>query len=833
MKEMTIYSKIKNLHEINFPHSVCGMLSFSLFVFALSLLLLCVGCASEVSYVPEVSEEQAAIRVGGVGSSGDMGWICGRPETRGRGITRAGDTKVDWPESIGVLAWTNTTSADGNTIYDGTKSDGISHRALFTNQRMNFNPASTAEGNYYYPYKTGDTSADIPADNSNTAKWTNGTYYKFFAYSPWDATVPFKFIMENDQLYLEMDDIDACADFEHAIPNTFVNREGTTDLSAVTFSAASHHTARFAIYYKLAQRFVDVKRTIVINELTVTPEGDDGKYYEKYKYRLEINGDKLENGTVTGQGATTNTPPSYTFQNIILRNTEYEDNPYNIAFVVNPSIIKRFQIEAKYSVYDEANADPDGDGVVTYADLGTPLRTNCTSSMTVEMSKFSLTTLTAGAYYDVFITIAPDFLYVLSDNDQNSDGYLVMDSDTPDYIDLGLPSGTLWATKNFGAESETDFGKYYKMGSLVEFDPDDLTKDADTEYKDYYNVVPKNPAYDVVNYTYGGNLMIPMKAQWQELLDNTIQTWTSDYNGTGVSGILFTATNGNSIFLPAASYYYDDGDFYRDILEIMTCEYWSSSMCYESGMNQQQAFEFTGYVEDSDIEECKLDKINRVFAMPIRPVLYTDAVTISRYNYVDLGIRGDGNGTHIEDVTVKENNLVKVLFATQNLGAESETDYGDRYVWGATEKYPDCTIPNSEKISSISQNLAYDAAGANWYEPWQLPTNEIWQFIVDNKDTKFTITEEKNYKGSGTNGVLIVSKIEGYEGNSIFLPYAGKNESESAGTIGCYWTGNPNTTTEAYSLDIGGTDIVTYSSSTLKTIGASIRPVILATNTDK
>ena len=402
--------------------------------------MLCVGCSGEASYAPEVSEEQAAIRVGGVGSSGDLGWICGRPETRGRVsgtthsassvITRAGDAKVDWPESIGVLAWTNTTSADANTIYDGAQTDGISNRALFTNQRMNFNPASTAEGNYYYPYKTGDTSADIPADNSNTAKWTDGTYYKFFAYSPWAATIPFKFIKVGDQLYLEMDDIDACSDFEHAVPGVFINREGTTDLSAVSFSAASHHTARFAIYYKLAQRFVDVKRTIVINELKVTPMGDNNEYYDHYTYRLEINGDKLENPQVTGQGTTTATPPSYTFQNVILRNTEFDDNPYNIAFVVNPSIIKRFQIDATYSVYDEANADPDGDGVVTYAGLGTPLRKNCTSSMTVEMSKFSLTTLTAGAYYDVFITIAPDFLYVLSDNDQTTDGYLVMDGAT-------------------------------------------------------------------------------------------------------------------------------------------------------------------------------------------------------------------------------------------------------------------------------------------------------------------------------------------------------------------------------------------------------------------
>jgi hypothetical protein len=33
-----------------------------------------------------------------------------------------------------------------------------------------------------------------------------------------------------------------------------------------------------------------------------------------------------------------------------------------------------------------------------------------------------------------------------------------------EYVDLGLPSGTLWATMNIGAESQTEFGSYFKWG---------------------------------------------------------------------------------------------------------------------------------------------------------------------------------------------------------------------------------------------------------------------------------------------------------------------------------------------------------------------------------
>lgn len=30
------------------------------------------------------------------------------------------------------------------------------------------------------------------------------------------------------------------------------------------------------------------------------------------------------------------------------------------------------------------------------------------------------------------------------------------------YVDLGLPSGTLWATMNVGAKNPSDYGKYFQ-----------------------------------------------------------------------------------------------------------------------------------------------------------------------------------------------------------------------------------------------------------------------------------------------------------------------------------------------------------------------------------
>lgn len=60
----------------------------------------------------------------------------------------------------------------------------------------------------------------------------------------------------------------------------------------------------------------------------------------------------------------------------------------------------------------------------------------------------------------------------------------------------------------------------------------------------------------------GGDWRMPTEADFQELLDNTTDEWFTDYNGTGVKGRKFTSDiNGNSIFIPAAGYYYEGTDF--------------------------------------------------------------------------------------------------------------------------------------------------------------------------------------------------------------------------------------------------------------------------------
>lgn len=47
---------------------------------------------------------------------------------------------------------------------------------------------------------------------------------------------------------------------------------------------------------------------------------------------------------------------------------------------------------------------------------------------------------------------------------------------------------------------------------------------------------------------------MPTKDNFQELLNGTTNAWVDNFKGTGVNGMKFTGSNGNSIFIPASGY---------------------------------------------------------------------------------------------------------------------------------------------------------------------------------------------------------------------------------------------------------------------------------------
>lgn len=126
-----------------------------------------------------------------------------------------------------------------------------------------------------------------------------------------------------------------------------------------------------------------------------------------------------------------------------------------------------------------------------------------------------------------------------------------------EYVDLGLPSGTLWATCNIGASKPEEYGGYYAWGETEEKEDYNLdTYQYSPEVSDI-GVDIAGTKYDVAHVKWGGSWVMPSLDQINELLDNTTSEWTTL---NGVSGYKFIGSNGGTIFFPATGFRWD-GDF--------------------------------------------------------------------------------------------------------------------------------------------------------------------------------------------------------------------------------------------------------------------------------
>ena len=128
------------------------------------------------------------------------------------------------------------------------------------------------------------------------------------------------------------------------------------------------------------------------------------------------------------------------------------------------------------------------------------------------------------------------------------------------FVDLGLPSGLLWATCNVGADSPEKAGLYFAWGETTGFTAEQVKRG---KRKFGWNVYHEGGAssisaflsldLDAAHVNMGGKWRMPTITEIRELMEKCDSVWTADYNGTGVKGLVVTSkTNGNYIFLPAA-----------------------------------------------------------------------------------------------------------------------------------------------------------------------------------------------------------------------------------------------------------------------------------------
>jgi hypothetical protein len=114
-------------------------------------------------------------------------------------------------------------------------------------------------------------------------------------------------------------------------------------------------------------------------------------------------------------------------------------------------------------------------------------------------------------------------------------------------VDLGLPSGTLWANMNVGATSIYKIGNLYAWGETEVKSSYTFSNYFDNSYTLYnannYSIIgTKN---DVAHVVWGDDWVMPTTAQWHELKDNC--TWEFD---SSKNSYTLTGPNGNCIILP-------------------------------------------------------------------------------------------------------------------------------------------------------------------------------------------------------------------------------------------------------------------------------------------
>jgi hypothetical protein len=205
-------------------------------------------------------------------------------------------------------------------------------------------------------------------------------------------------------------------------------------------------------------------------------------------------------------------------------------------------------------------------------------------------------------------------------------------------VDLGLPSGLKWADRNIGATRPEDTGLYFQWGDTVGYTVDQVGVDKVFNWDNYkFYTGTADWGKEIFKYHSGDNLIIlesmddaahinmgdgwymPTIEQSRELFDNTTHELITNYNGTGINGLLLTGNNGNTLFLPAAGYI--DGSSVNNLSDGPSGWYWTN-------MNRENSTGgpvSPGYPSDAynmwfNNTVCQTDVQSRCYGLTIRGV---------------------------------------------------------------------------------------------------------------------------------------------------------------------------------------------------------------------
>ncbi len=335
------------------------------------------------------------------------------------------------------------------------------------------------------------------------------------------------------------------------------------------------------------------------------------------------------------------------------------------------------------------------------------------------------------------------------------------------WVDLGLPSGTRWATCNVGASKAEQPGQYFAWGEVA-------TKTSYTESNSKTRSktmtdISGNKSYDAARAKWGNGWRMPTKDELEELLHYC--NWDYKQRGGRWGAELSSSINKETIFLPATGY--KEGS--KLIEASGTGLYWMSTPYTDKYNNGATEYHFGGALGEMGTSE-------RSYGFAIRPVIDND-------DLINTPSQGETNGHKWVDLGLPSG----TKWATCNIGAKSSENHGEFFAWGEISNILDKNTPKNDtrnkKISSISGNTKYDAATANWGKGWEMPTKK------DFEELKEYCTWEWITLGHAK-GCKVTSKING---NYIFLPATGSIPKSYSYTYpnelnksACYWTSTPS-----------------------------------------
>ena len=394
--------------------------------------------------------------------------------------------------------------------------------------------------------------------------------------------------------------------------------------------------------------------------------------------------------------------------------------------------------------------------------------TNLTGTLTMYINGTSAATATVSNYIAEFAV--RDFTSgdVVSVSGSNvGDSFTISGiTNKHDYVEIG---GIKWATTNIGANSVTDAGLFFQWGDTSGYTASQVGSGSGQKYfgtSDYkygdggtkcsnmtkYNssdgLTALTDSDDAAKAYWGDNWRMPTKAEFETLLTAATTAWTNDYQGSGVSGCILTDKTDSTkkLFIPAV------GEATNGEVTVVGV----SAVNLSSTRFSNNCFFSVHLAVSNDVFGAATGATYRCYGHSIRPV--------KDYAYVDLGLP---SGT---------------LWAKCNVGAETETGYGDFYQYGRGSDDYSVTSGQSEYSGTeIPLAASADTATQVWGGQWHMPTKAQFEELSANT----TFTWETNFNGSGVNG----GKFTAQNGNYIFLPAAGTSKSTAhKNAFGYYWS---------------------------------------------